>query len=206
MTTIDIQLKYLEQSYVVLIDQGIALSSIVSENGYKAWYVGSPEIVPFKDATFVADAAKGSPVNFKQLSFYPHAHGTHTETVGHISTQNIPITAIAFPLLQAAYVLNCTVEKRGEDELITRENLPADLPEVVVLNSGKTYPRNHNFSNTNAPYLCSSLVTNLLDKGVKHLLLQEPSVDKEKDDGALQNHKAFWATEARAKTCRTKTR
>ena len=28
--------------------------------------------------------------------------------------------------------------------------------------------------------------------GVKHLLIDLPSVDKEKDDGALLAHKAFW--------------
>ena len=28
--------------------------------------------------------------------------------------------------------------------------------------------------------------------GVKHLLIDLPSVDKEKDEGALKAHKAFW--------------
>jgi hypothetical protein len=35
----------------------------------------------------------------------------------------------------------------------------------------------------------------LREKGIKHLLVDLPSVDKEKDDGMLLSHNAFWNTD-----------
>jgi kynurenine formamidase len=48
------------------------------------------------------------------------------------------------------------------------------------------------YSNTNWPYLDHKAATYLRDLGVKHVLIDLPSVDKEKDNGALLAHKAFW--------------
>ena len=41
-------------------------------------------------------------------------------------------------------------------------------------------------------YLDHRAAAFLRDLGVQHLLIDLPSVDKEKDDGALLAHKAFW--------------
>ena len=48
------------------------------------------------------------------------------------------------------------------------------------------------YSNTNPPYLLEEAAIYLREKGIKHLLIDLPSVDKEKDDGKLLAHKAFW--------------
>jgi len=39
-----------------------------------------------------------------------------------------------------------------------------------------------------------------VNKGVKHLLVDLPSVDREKDAGALLAHKAFWNFEGEVRT------
>ena len=49
-----------------------------------------------------------------------------------------------------------------------------------------------NYSNTNPPYFLKSAIEYIVDIGIKHLLVDLPSVDKEKDGGALEGHKAFW--------------
>ena len=53
-----------------------------------AWYIGPPEISPvvMDDATI--SVVEGAAVNFNQISFNPHAHGTHTESVGHITEKS----------------------------------------------------------------------------------------------------------------------
>ena len=58
-----------------------------------------------------------------------------------------------------------------------------------------------NYSNTNWPYLEEAAAHFIREAGVNHLLIDLPSVDKEKDDGKLLAHKAFWNLE---KTPRTK--
>ena len=48
------------------------------------------------------------------------------------------------------------------------------------------------YSNTNWPYLEEEAANYIREIGVSHLLIDLPSVDKEKDDGKLLAHKAFW--------------
>ena len=50
------------------------------------------------------------------------------------------------------------------------------------------------YSNTNPPYLSEEGAIYLKEKGVQHLLIDLPSVDKEKDEGKLLAHNAFWNT------------
>src|SRR5699024_871609 len=49
-----------------------------------------------------------------------------------------------------------------------------------------------NHSHTNWPYLSQEAAIYLRDCGIDHLLIDLPSVDKEKDQGKLMAHKAFW--------------
>ena len=50
------------------------------------------------------------------------------------------------------------------------------------------------YSNTNPTYLSEKGAIYLREKGIKHLLIDLPSVDKEKDEGKLLAHNAFWNT------------
>ncbi len=56
-----------------------------------AWYIGSPKIVPevFDDKSI--SVKEGAAVNFNTITFNPHSHGTHTETVGHITKEHYSI-------------------------------------------------------------------------------------------------------------------
>ena len=48
------------------------------------------------------------------------------------------------------------------------------------------------YSNTNPPYLSEQAAIFIRETGIKHLLIDLPSVDKEYDEGKLLAHKAFW--------------
>ena len=50
------------------------------------------------------------------------------------------------------------------------------------------------YSNTNPTYLSEKAAIYLREKGIKHLLIDLPSVDKERDGGKLLSHNAFWNT------------
>ena len=50
------------------------------------------------------------------------------------------------------------------------------------------------YSNTNPTYLLEEAAIYLKEKGVNHLLIDLPSVDKEKDECELLAHNAFWNT------------
>ncbi|HSY77613.1 MAG TPA: cyclase family protein, partial [Bacteroidia bacterium] len=48
------------------------------------------------------------------------------------------------------------------------------------------------YSNTNPAYLTSEAMKYIVSIGIKHLLIDLPSVDKEKDEGKVATHHIFW--------------
>ena len=49
------------------------------------------------------------------------------------------------------------------------------------------------FSGRNPPYLTSEAVDLLTSRGIRHLIVDLPSVDREQDGGTTPNHRAFWS-------------
>ncbi len=163
-----------------------------------AWYLKHPEIKPVIDGDFIGKVSKGSSVNFNNIWFNPHAHATHTECVGHISSETYTIQQQHKTFFFKARVISIEPQKIGDDHVFTMEqfkNLIQDFDgEALVIRSLPNYigkiSKNH--SHTNWPYIEESAMVMLRENGVKHLLTDQPSVDKEKDEGKLLAHKAFW--------------
>ena len=66
----------------------LSLTSKV-KNSFKAWYVDEIKIKTIKSDGFIGSVREGGSVNFKELLISPHGNMTHTESVGHISKENI---------------------------------------------------------------------------------------------------------------------
>jgi arylformamidase len=52
--------------------------------------------------------------------------------------------------------------------------------------------KSRQYSHTNWTYFQEDAIKLLVRKGIKHLLVDLPSVDREEDGGELKGHKAFW--------------
>jgi len=63
---------------------------------------------------------------------------------------------------------------------------------VIRTMPNTTDKKSRQYSNTNWAYLTEEAAEYLKTKNIQHLLIDLPSVDKEKDNGALLAHKAFW--------------
>ena len=61
------------------IDLSLPLRDPRKGKGPAAWYVGRPHFEPVKEEGFVGSVALGGAVNFTNVNFNPHGHGTHTE-------------------------------------------------------------------------------------------------------------------------------
>ena len=84
----DITITHHNRTYSVDLNRFTDISiPIGGQEGVIAWYLGNPEITPVRDGDFVGEVAQGSSVNFRNILFNPHAHGTHTECMGHISRE-----------------------------------------------------------------------------------------------------------------------
>ena len=164
----------------------------------RAWYIDAPEVWPVKLDDWVGSVKEGAAVNFNNIYFNPHAHGTHTETLGHISREFHSVHNVFKKYFYLAEVITVAPEKKGEDQIISLKQLKHLLkgksPEALVI---RTMPnlaskKSKKYSNTNWPYLQENAAAYLRDIGVMHLLIDLPSVDKERDNGELLAHRAFW--------------
>lgn len=176
----------------------ISLSLRGDDKNPVAWYLGSPRISPVREGDFVGKVSEGGSVNFNNIQFNPHAHGTHTECVGHITREFLSINELLKKYFFTARLISIEPDTRGEDRVITedqiRKYLQGDKVEALVIRTHPNYidKRSRKYSHTNWPYLEENAAKYIRDCGIKHLLIDLPSVDKEKDEGKLLAHKAFW--------------
>ncbi|WP_286760380.1 cyclase family protein [Salegentibacter sp. UBA1130] len=163
-----------------------------------AWYLDAPKINPVKDGDFIGKVSEGASVNFNNIQFNPHAHGTHTECVGHISREFYSVNQTLKTFFFLSKLISVEPETRGEDKVISeailREKIQPNETEALIIRTLPNFreKQTKKYSHTNWPYLSEEAAVYLRNSGVKHLLIDLPSVDKEKDDGKLLAHKAFW--------------
>jgi len=195
-------IKYNSKKYQINLKQPIDISIPLrgARDNVNAWYVGKPKITPVKVGDWVGKVKKGASVNFNRIRFNPHAHGTHTECVGHITRKKYSINKNLKQFFFLAELITVAPEKYDEDFVISKKQLRFALRnkkcEAIII---RTIPNtseklSKHYSNTNPPYLLEEAAIYLKEKGVKHLLIDLPSVDKEKDEGKLLAHNAFWNT------------
>ncbi len=178
------------------IDISIPLTS--DEKNPIAWYLDKPVIEPVKMGDWVGRVSEGSSTNFNNIFFNPHGHGTHTECLGHITRDFYSVNQALKQFFFTAELISVAPEEHGEDLVITKaqiENaLSGKTPEAIVIRTlpNEALKKSKNYSNTNPPYLSEAAAFYIRECGIKHLLIDLPSVDREQDEGKLVAHKAFW--------------
>ena len=163
-----------------------------------AWYIDKPVIEPVQMGDWVGKVSRGSSTNFNNIFFNPHGHGTHTECLGHITRDFYSVNQALKQFFFVAELISVKPETRGEDLVITKAQIEKALggktPEALVIRTlpNDTIKKSKNYSNTNPPYLDEDAAVFIRECGIKHLLIDLPSVDREHDEGKLLAHKAFW--------------
>ena len=178
------------------IDISIPLSN--TDKNPIAWYIEKPEINPVVFGDWIGSVEKGASTNFNNIFFNPHGHGTHTECLGHITREFYSINQCLKQFFFTAELISIEPESVNDDLIITRRQIEIALngnaPEAIVI---RTLPnleskKYKNYSKTNPPYLADEAATFIREMGIQHLLIDLPSVDREKDEGKLLAHNAFW--------------
>nr|WP_298994746.1 cyclase family protein [uncultured Allomuricauda sp.] len=176
----------------------ISIPLVGGKNNVNAWYLDPPVIEPVKTEGFIGKVTEGGNVNFNMVHFNPHSHVTHTECLGHITKEVYSVNQQLENYFFLAELITVAPERKGDDFVISAEQLEHawanKLTEALII---RTVPnveskKSRNYSNTNPAYLSEAAIQFLVDHDVKHLLVDLPSVDKEKDGGQLASHKAFW--------------
>lgn len=193
-------LFFLDDKRFIDTDKGHDLSIPLINNAQNpsAWYVDPPVFEPVKANGFIGSVSEGGGVNFRNIFFNPHGHGTHTECLGHITPEVYSINQhLKTHFFSATLITVQPVEQSG-DLVITKALLEKQLvgttTEALVIRTlpNSSDKQHKHYSGTNPPYLELEALEVLNNCGVKHLLIDLPSVDREVDGGALVFHHAFW--------------
>ncbi|HEY6483237.1 MAG TPA: cyclase family protein [Steroidobacteraceae bacterium] len=178
---------------------------------------------PFTAPGFSGSVAAGAGCNCSIVSFVPHCNGTHTECVGHLTSEPLDAHRIVPRGLLPALLLTCQASdaaQSGEtsrpapkpgDVLISRallqqgwlrwqDRLPATPLALIV----RTLPndadkRRRDYSQCNPAYFSSDAAEWLLARGIEHLVVDLPSIDRTHDEGQLTAHHVFFGLSAGAR-------
>tara|TARA_B100000768_G_C11284881_1_gene381722 strand:- start:8957 stop:9736 length:780 start_codon:yes stop_codon:yes gene_type:complete len=184
------------------LDISIELSS---EKNPQAWYVDLPIITPVMTEHFTGSVALGGAVNFRNIFFNPHGHGTHTECAGHISEEVHSVNDSLKTFFSEALLITIAPDILKEtdrwmekgDLVITKDQLESkwdgSSESLIIRTTPNTIEKkSKNYSDTNPPYIHPDAMEYIASTKIKHLLLDLPSVDRESDKGKLIAHRIFW--------------
>ena len=167
---------------------------------------------PYKDGQFIGDTRKGGPCNFETYNFTPHCNGTHTEGIGHITKERISILESLKDEIIPSYLITVVPKKskeeykpvlNAEDLVITKQQIQENLQGVnndflkgLII---RTLPnlkqkKERNYMQNPSSFFTIDAMNYIVGLGVKHLLVDTPSVDRLFDDGILSAHNIFWET------------
>ncbi|MDQ3636050.1 MAG: cyclase family protein [Acidobacteriota bacterium] len=213
-----ISINLTNQAYKIDSENPLDISIPLKFNGEQpnAYGVEKATSNPCKAGELVGDTRQGGSCNFEQYTFIPHCNGTHTECVGHITNERIPVR----DCLQDAFVFASLISVKPEnasetnetylfelsknDFLITRKEIQNSTFEIQNSNAliVRTLPNDESkltreYGEENIPpFFSIEAMEFIVELGVKHLLVDLPSIDRIFDDGKLSNHRKFWNVEA----------
>jgi arylformamidase len=208
-----IELFHQSVKYSVDLSKGVDISIPLSnkKSGPKCFYAPDFRIEPVIAGDFIGATENGSPVNFKNLFINPHGNGTHTECAGHITSLPLTIHQCLKKFHFIARLISISPQSLENGDLIITEGL---IKEQLGQTTGydtlivRTLPNQESkltrdYSGTNPTYFTTSAIQYINSIGIKHLITDLPSIDREEDGGALAGHKAFWDYPAFSDTSKT---
>jgi arylformamidase len=160
----------------------------------------------------IGDTRRDGSCNFERVTLIPHCNGTHTECVGHITNERISVRDCLKDVIAKAVVVTVeparadacgekyTVEFGEADLVITRRLLEPAIgnADAVIV---RTLPNDESklsriYKDEILPYFTNDAMQLLVERNVKHLLVDLPSIDRLDDEGKLSNHRIFWQVDA----------
>ena len=164
--------------------------------------------------SFVGDVRLGGSCNCEELRLIPHCNGTHTECVGHVTSERVSVherfsSGLALALLLSVEATAASSSHESTvppaapgDRLITARSLeqawkrqPSAGVTALVLrtlpnDAGKRTRRYE--AHPPPPFLSIPAAEFIVAWGVEHLLVDLPSLDRTHDQGKLSVHRIFW--------------
>jgi arylformamidase len=179
------------------------------------WFAAPPaRAAALRAGSFNGRVARGASCNCSSYSLTPHCDGTHTEGAGHLTREALDVLDVVPPGLIPALLLSiapvAAETAPGEDSdpapqagdtLLTAAAIvaawPAALPCAPAALVLRTLPNaeekcRRDYRRQRAAYLTRQAAQLLVERGIRHLVLDLPSADRDEDGGALTAHRTFF--------------
>ena len=197
------------------VSRPVMLALALDFAGPQPRHFGAPRATsqPFEAAGFEGSVERGASCNCEIITLIPHCNGTHTECVGHLTREPLDAWRVVPAGFLPALLLSVSAEAPGaagegsepaprpNDRLITRRALergwPANAPFEARALLIRTLPntadkRARDYSATTPPYLSQEAARLLVSRGILHLIVDMPSIDRAHDEGRLTAHRIFF--------------
>ena len=205
----------------VAAEHAIDISIPFDFDGAQPTFFAAPRAtaVPLEVGRFVGSVERGGSCACSVLTLTPHCNGTHTESVGHLVADAVPVAGLVpvVPVPCRLVTLTPTPLARSAD----RVEAPCDPADLVLdtrileplLDSGalddlealviRTTPnpatkRTRDWDAMPGPYLTEAAAREIAAAGIEHLVVDLPSLDRADDGGRLAAHRAWWGLPARS--------
>jgi kynurenine formamidase len=199
---------------------GLSLARVLDFDGpsLRCFGAAPASSEPLQVGAFNGRVLGGASCNCSVLTLTPHANGTHTESVGHLTVERLDVQRLIPQRLLLAVVLTVEPELAADsdegsyprpadaDLLITRARLDEAWPQPFSLRMSaraaviRTQPNDPlKFTEeqaVEAPFLTVAAASALVERGIEHLVLDVPSADRASDGGALTAHRIFFGLPA----------
>jgi arylformamidase len=194
---------------------GASLARLLEFAGPQLRCFGAPAASskPLVIGDFTGRVDDGASCNCSVLTLTPHANGTHTEAVGHLTAERVDVQDLIPRRLLTAALLSIEPELAGDshegssptpragDLLITRQGLERAWPQApaprlkaraAVIRTLPNEPDKFVDQRAAAPFLSREAAGWLVAHGIEHLVLDVPSADHSSDGGELTAHRIFF--------------
>jgi hypothetical protein len=193
----------------------VSLAVALEFAGAQPRHFGAPRASsrPLEVAGFAGSVARGASCNCEVMTLIPHCNGTHTECVGHLTREPLDAHRVIPAALLPALLLSVAPEpadtagessspapERG-DRLITRGALQRAWvhgapfePQALVIRTlpNGTDKRARDYSDATPAYLSQEAAQLIVSRGILHLIVDVPSIDRAHDQGQLTAHRIFF--------------
>ncbi len=219
----EVSIQIDNKSYKIDIDYPLDISIPLKFNGKQPNAYGVQKAIskPCETGELVGDTRQGGSCNFEQYTLIPHCNGSHTECIGHITNERISVRDCLQDVFIPAALISVKPENATQtsdtysiklnksDQLITRNvlekaldrsNLKFNISDTDAL-IVRTLPNDESKLSKEygeeliPPFFSNEALELIVKLGIKHLLVDLPSIDRIFDDGKLSNHRKFWNVE-----------
>jgi len=206
------------QTFKIDVANPLDISIPLDFNGAQpnAYGVENAASKPCEAGSLVGDVRRGGSCNFEQIKIIPHCNGTHTECIGHITRERIsiqdslrdcfiPATLVTIEPVDAFSTdESYSVELNEKDKLITKKALQNGLEKndenwleglIIRTSPNDESKKTREYGEQIPPFFSIEAMQFIVEKNVKHLLVDVPSIDRLFDEGKLAAHRIFWNVE-----------